>query len=271
MKHGRIIIGNACLYHTRQTCVSYGNGQGVYMLRYPPLIFLLVALLPGFAATAHAQVYKCTDSRNKIIYSDKPCATGNSQVIPNISPSADAQAPATNADGKSNLTLQMDDAVKSAIANDDLIRAQALATSKEQREWVAKARKEAALKLANANSTNPQAQKASSYECRQARANLERAASGNSDAGLLNAKTSLMQSACGEQYQASGYGTTPSPYLFYPYPNRQPYPGQFPGQYPGHYPGNHPPVHNNPPGITTQPYDRTIEPNFGSRFIYPQR
>lgn len=220
----------------------------------------LGCLLMACVATAQAQVYKCTGAKDQTAYSDKPCTTGKSQIVADIAPAVSDNS--AGSDSKSSLSRQMDEAVKSAIANDDLIRAQALATSKEQRAWVNAAKKEAAQKLAASNAATP-ASRASSYECRQARANLERVADSNADAGLINAKTSLMQAACGEQYQVSGYGRTPSPYLFYPYPNRGGYPHQ------GGYPVQYPHDHGNSPGITTQPYDRTIEPNFGSRFVRP--
>lgn len=244
------------------------------MQRYRLLVLIIMGFvsLVAFAVTANAQVYKCTSGKDKTAYSDKPCSIGSSQTVTDIAAPVNADTADAKADNdsRSSLTRQMDDAVKTAIANDDLIRAQALATSKEQRSWVNTAKKEAAQKIAANNAASPSS-KASSYECRQARANLDRVSDSNVDAGVINAKTSLMQAACGEQYQVSGYGGAPSPYLSYPYPNRGGYPhhGSYPNQGSYPYPGQYPHDHGNSPGITTQPYDRTIEPNFGSRFVRP--
>lgn len=215
--------------------------------------------------TASAQVYKCTDAKNNTVYADRPCSAGAKQTLTGIS-----SLPETNDDlkeglkDKSSITRQMDDAVKLAISNDDLIRAQALASTAEQKSWVYSAKKEEAKRLASLSASQA-GERGNSAACKQARRDVEKeTASGLGDPSVLNAKTGLMQEACGITVQAGsgGYNGRVSPYLLQPYPY---------GQYPRHYPPSSPynPSNIPPAAVNSPPYDRNIAPPFGSRFIRP--
>ena len=231
----------------------------------PPIIWALAFAMLA-VDTANAQVYKCKTAKNVTVYSDTACAPGTEQSMPDIQ----ATTPVSPIPGipaeKDSLTRQMDAAVKNAIADDDLIRAQALATTAEQKAWVSAARKEAASRKAAAGSANRDylADRANSSECRQAQRNLEEEAAGNRDPVLLNAKTNLMRAACGMDSGSAppvnyGYGRS----LVYPY-SSYPY---------GHHhgsPGYRPPLPGSGP-IPPPAYDRyRYQPPFGSRFIRPE-
>ena len=214
-----------------------------------PLIIAAVALLAFAATSASAQVYKCTSAKNQTTYSDTPCSSGSVETITNTEPSI------SGGDGsaeqmESSITRQMDAAVKAAIANDDYIRAQALATTQQQRDWIAAAKKEYDGRMAvSLTEANLYADKSTSAECLKARRDLEHVANGLSDSELLNAKTSLMQAACGVQPSSENlYGGSVLPVFYH-----------------GHY-------HKLPvkTGYTSPPYDRTMAKPFGSRFIRPE-
>lgn len=157
-----------------------------------PLLALPIILL--FSASAHAQVYKCKNDKQQVIYSDSPCPAGNTEQITNIK----LNEPETNSfDSSSNIMRQLDIAVKSAILAGDLNKAGALATTFEQKQWVADAqinqnnqpqKSEAVLK----------AEMASSAACQSARRSLETESNALlPDANALEAKRSLMHSTCG--------------------------------------------------------------------------
>lgn len=231
----------------------------------PPIIWALAFAMLA-VETANAQVYKCKTAKNVTVYSDTACAPGTVQSMPDIQ----ATTPVSPIPGmpaeKDALTRQMDAAVKNAIADDDLIRAQALATTAEQKAWVNAARKEAASRKAATGGANRDylADRANSSECRQAQRNLEEEAAGNRDPVLLNAKTNLMRAACGMDGGSEppiNYGLGRS--LVYPY-SSYPY---------GHHhgsPGYRPPLPGSGP-VPPPAYDRyRYQPPFGSRFIRPE-
>ncbi|HSH73025.1 MAG TPA: hypothetical protein VK974_08230 [Methylophilaceae bacterium] len=237
---------------------------------YPVLLGLLLTASP-----VSAQVYKCTSSSNKVIYSDKTCTSGGTQILTDIQTrsksqenSADNALPtdkSANNTTDSAINRQLDEAVKLAIGNDDLIRAQALATTKEQKQWVTAARKEATKKLASADS---RADKADSYDCRQAQRNLQKVSDTTlPDQNLILSKTSLMYSKCGISVADLRYANRVPSSLYNPgFFNR----GFFnPGGGYGHNHHQHWPG-NAQPGYTSEPYDRTMASPFGSRFIRPE-
>lgn len=213
-----------------------------------PLIIAAVALLAFAATSASAEVYKCTSPKNQTTYSDTPCGKDSVETIPNTEPSMSSNG--TTEQEESVIMRQMDAAVKAAIANDDYIRAQALATTQQQRDWITAAKKDYDKRMAaSLRETNLYADKSSSAECLEAKRDLEREANGISRPDVLNAKTSLMQATCGIQPSTE--------YL---------YGGEvLPVFYRGHY--YKPPVKT---GYTSPPYDRTMAKPFGSRFIRPE-
>lgn len=195
---------------------------------YPYLAIPIVLL---FSASAQAQVYKCQNNKQQVIYSDSPCPAGNTELVTNIKLN-EPQAAGFN--GTSNLMLKLDNAVRSAILAGDLTKAGALATTLEQKQWVADAqfkqnnqpqKSEALLK----------AELASSVACQSARRSLEAETKALlPDANVLAAKRSLMHSACGT--------TEPliveqllQPRFVYGYPHRFRYnPGKGYQKHPGH-------------------------------------
>lgn len=231
-----------------------------------PSIIWALAFAVLLADTAYAQVYKCKTEKNVIVYSDTACRPGTEQTMPDISAGPAATPPTGTATEKDAITRQMDAAVKNAIAEDDLIRAQALATTAEQKAWVKAAQKEANAQKSAAASANRDmlAQRANSVECRDAKRSLEEEATGNRDPVILSTKTNLMRAACGVSDSADPgtyYGPGRSltyPYSSYPYGHHQGAPGYRPPQ-----PGTGPV----PPPV----YDRyRYQPPFGSRFIRPE-
>ena len=216
-----------------------------------PVLVLLLLSLP-----AHAQIYKCTSDKNSVVYSDNPCAAGDDQSLPGIVNQPIDEQPSLAR--KPPVILQLDTAVKSAIAVDDFTRAEALATTREHWEWIADARKNAPKDVA-ANQIEP-------AECTQAKARLEQEAGKPfPDAEVLQAKQSIMYAACGVSAPLEIVTETPA-VGFFPYYN-DPY---------GHrrYPHRHSHgKHDRPPkpsGYTSPPYDRHKETPFGSRFIRPE-
>ncbi|MDZ4098647.1 MAG: DUF4124 domain-containing protein [Methylophilaceae bacterium] len=156
--------------------------------------YLAVPIVLLFSLPAHAQVYKCLNDKQQVVYSDSACPAGNTEQITNIK----LNAPQSNGfNNNSNLMRQLDGAVKSAILTGNLTKAAALATTFEQKQWVADAqmvqnnqpqKSEAMLK----------ADMASSAACLSARRSLEKEANALlPDANVLEAKRSLMHSACG--------------------------------------------------------------------------
>ncbi|CAG0965867.1 hypothetical protein MTYP_00987 [Methylophilaceae bacterium] len=155
---------------------------------------LLLPLLVIFSTTAHAQVFKCRNANHQVVYSDTPCGTGSVQIITDIMVNDPHTA---NADGKPPVMQQLDAAVKSAIAANDLTRAKALATTPEHKEWVAAAVKENA-QLPGKSEAQLKMEKSSSAECKKAKRNLEAEANASfSNPDVLSARKSLMYTACG--------------------------------------------------------------------------
>lgn len=217
-----------------------------------PLIIAAVALLAFAAPSVNAEVYKCTGAKNQTTYSDIPCSRGKVQEITNAEPSLSNDLESSE-QLKSSVTRQLDAAVKAAIADDDYVRAQALAVTQKQRDWINAAKKEYATREAASKAQlASNADKASSAECLQARRDLERAANGIATSETLNAKSTLVNAACGSQ-------TAPE----YAYHGDSNY--YLPVYYPRYH---HKPTVNS--GYTSPPYDRTMASPFGSRFIRPE-
>lgn len=215
-------------------------------------VFLSVLLL-FVAPPLYAEVYKCTGADNRVVYSDSPCAAGRTQALTDIKPGQNTAQPALAQ--KPAVILQLDVAVKSAIAAGDLTRAEALATTREHWEWIAEARR------ANAKNAPPAGQD-DSEECQAAKQALERAAdSANPEPEVLQAKRSLMYAACDIPEPVELVNQQPAATLFpYPYSGRRGYPGH------RHLHGGH----GKPSGYTSPPYDRRMAEPFGSRFIRPE-
>lgn len=221
------------------------------------LISALALLL--MAIPAHAQIYKCISEENGIIYSDIPCDASDSQTLTDIMDDTLADEPPSLA-RKPPVILQLDTAVKSAIAVNDLTRAEALATTREHWEWIAEARK-------NTPKIETAQNQAESADCSQAKTSLEQEAGKPfPDAELLQVKQSLMYAACGisgplevvtEAPAASLVPFYGNPYAYPRHPHRHPYRNKH-----GWSP--------KPSGYTSPPYDRHKETPFGSRFIRPE-
>ena len=185
-----------------------------------PNILVIIAL-GFFASSASAEVYRCQFGDSKTSYSDTPCKSGGTQTLIDLrTGTAITSSDSADIENKSAVIRQLDIAVKSAIANDDLVRAHALASSNEQKEWVAIARKEAAKKTAlGRTDADLNAEKANSDECLEAKQNLEREAKAFSPKqSVLEAWTSLMHAACGVNGLAEvDYGDRYTPVFFYPH------------------------------------------------------
>jgi hypothetical protein len=225
------------------------------MLFLVPLIALLLIALP-----AQAQVYKCTSQEGGVVYSDSPCTSGNIQTLPGITgESSGAVTP--NLARKPAVIQQLDTAVKSAIAMNDIGRAEALATTQEHWEWIAEVRK-TTPQVAKAETSDP----AQSADCQQAKSQLDyEAGKPFPDTDVLQTKRSLMYASCGIPEPLEIVTEAPAA-GFFPY-NGRPY-GRHPHRFPhGDKPGWHP---KPPSGHTSQPYDRHKERPFGSRFIRPE-
>jgi hypothetical protein len=156
--------------------------------------YLLLPLLWVFSASANAQVYKCKGANQQVVYSDSPCAKGHVEVITDIMV-FDPGSPAE--DGQSRVMRQLDNAVIAAINANDMTRAKALATTPEHKAWVAQAEKELANQPQKSEATL-KAEMASSSACENAKRNLEAEANSSfSNPDVLNARKSLMYTACG--------------------------------------------------------------------------
>jgi hypothetical protein len=182
---------------------------------------LLTTLLTIFSSAAYAQVYKCKDAENQIIYSDTPCLPGSKEIATDINTLQPANA---DPDAAAGIMRQLDAAVKSAIAANDMTRANALAMSEKHREWIAVAIREQALHT-DKSPAELQAQKASSSECATAKRSLEAEVNArNSNPEVLGARKSLMYAACGIVEPVIIEQQTPTTMLYnYPYRPRSPY------------------------------------------------
>ncbi|PKO52166.1 MAG: hypothetical protein CVU26_07135 [Betaproteobacteria bacterium HGW-Betaproteobacteria-2] len=182
---------------------------------------LLASLLIIFSTSAHAQVYKCKNAENQIIYSDTPCLPGSQEIATDIGTLQPGNA---DPDAAAGILRQLDAAVKSAIAANDMTRANALATTEKHREWITAAIREQAQQPGK-SPAELQAQKASSSECATAKRNLEAEANARaSNPEVLSARKSLMYAACGIVEPVIIERQTPATMLYnYPYRPRAPY------------------------------------------------
>ncbi len=220
------------------------------------------------ANNAYAQVYKC-QSGKKTVYSDKPCAQNTQQTITDIDTAPDADnndasdnpVDASKPANISALNKQLDSAVKSAIANGDLVRAGALASTDEQHNWVSQAQKEAKKTLQGRTEADLMAEKASSTDCKNAKQALQTAVDGFPDSNEMAVKTSLMRAACGVKEPESVIYTNPTP-RFYNYPYNRGIPS-----YGSHLPTYPPQQHGS---SNPADYPKPKQENFGSRFIRPE-
>lgn len=179
-------------------------------MRYVIFGFALLAC----AGSVSAQVYKCESGNGNIVYSDSPCKSGMQTItdIPVAMPDNNPDSGASSA-----LTRQMDIAVKSALATDDLQRAQALATTREHWEWIAAARREAdSTAVRGRTEADLSAERADSQACRQATRSYELEASSTFDEPeTLAARRSIMRAACGiqEPLEVNNY-QKPAPVIY---------------------------------------------------------
>ncbi len=222
---------------------------------------LLVILLLAFSANpATAEIYKCENAKGKIVYSDTPCHSSSTQTVTDIQINLDTnQNDLQSLDKKqSSVMRQLDSAVKSAISNEDFIRADALAATKEHHEWIAAAKKDAAQSVAGRTEADLIAEKSNSDECIQAKLNLEKEVNSSfPKSEVLAAKTSLMRASCGLSDEAQPVYTGASryaPFLFNPY-------RYYSYKKLGHYP--HKPRPGHPAHPTSSPHDRSIAKNRG--------
>jgi len=232
----------------------------LYRIQIPdmPILIPYLALLM-MAFPAQAQVYKCTSAQGRVVYSDSPCTKGNEQSLPGISNAPQAVTPAAVA-GKPAVIQQLDTAVRSAIAVNDLSRAEALATTSEHWQWIGEAKKNVSQTAKNQNPDPAQ-----SAECQQAKSQLDyEAGKPFPDTNVLQTKRSLMYASCGIPEPLEVVTEAPAVGFFPNQWSRHPrHPHRFPhGQKPGWQP--------RPPGYTSPPYDRHMEKPFGSRFIRPE-
>lgn len=152
-----------------------------------PLLALLALI---FSTTALAEIYKCDAGKNRTVYSDKPCTNNQNQSV--------VLVPNQSVQSGSTLMLQLGDAVKKAIRNNDLARAEALASTDEQKTWVAEAKKDLAKNTPSKTEAELSAEKANSDDCIAAQKNLEKESKNNYvNQNVLNTKTSIMRVKCG--------------------------------------------------------------------------
>ncbi len=227
---------------------------------------LVASLLVLVSAPAKADIYKCESAQGKTVYSDTPCHSNSTQTLTDIRPDV-VTAPQPQDKPKSVVIQQLDEAVRSAIATGDFVRADALAVTSEQRGWIAAARRNSDGKAEERSRVNLAADKSESGECRQAKLDLEREANSSfHKADVLKAKTSLMRATCGMNEESDRdyeqtYVNQNVPFLFdthrsYSYRNL------------GRWPHNPRPPHA--PPENSPPYDRYMEKPFGSSYIRPQ-
>ena len=153
-----------------------------------------LALL-AIATPAMAQVYKCESSQG-VVYSDTPCASKTGQTKLDIqadpAPTQEGAAPTD----KNRYVQQLDEAVKAALAANDIAKAERLAITAEQRDLIRQA------KLRNNDSGKAQvADKSTSSECIAARKSLQSAYDASDSAAgdpeVLDKQISAAQAACG--------------------------------------------------------------------------
>lgn len=176
------------------------------------------------ASLANAEIYKCTSEKNKTTYSDAPCNSGSIQSLTDIQASLPTNQQTLPPYDRENSVLkrQLDAAVKSAIAENDFIRADALASTAEQKQWIVTSKKEMAQNsVIGRTEAGLSADLANSYECQEAKRNLEREVNSFSpEPEVLTAKTSLMRAACGQRESVEvAYGSRVP--VFFRFPHRQ--------------------------------------------------
>jgi hypothetical protein len=215
-------------------------------------IVLVVSLFVFFANPVNAEVYKCETGKSKVIYSDTPCHSGSAQTITDIR----TDLAMNQTSSQPAVMRQLDNAVKSAIAEEDFVRADALAVTREQRDWIALARKDAARSLAAGRTeADLLAEQGNSDECQQAKVSLEKEASSSfRKSDVLAAKTSLMYVSCGLKdeapaYASSNYAGQYAPFLYYPYP-------YYSHKRPGYFPHGPKPIY--PAAYTPYSHKRSI-------------
>ena len=151
-----------------------------------------------YSQHSYAEVYKCKDSHNKTIYSDKPCSEGvSSKLDINTNPS-----PSSQPVQKPPTIRQLDASVASAIAQGDFSYAESLAVTKEQWDSIAIAKK---INQESLNKTvigrteaDLSAEKGNSFDCKQAKRSYELDASDRyATEAKVKARESMMRQACG--------------------------------------------------------------------------
>lgn len=185
-----------------------------------PLLLALPLLV--FAASANAQVYKC-EGPNGVTYSDAPCKSGK-QTVTEIPANLTGTAPVDGQSGTPSLKQQMDQAVKAAIAANDMQRARALASGREHHEWIAAAtRSTSPPVILGRTEADLSAEQGGTIACEQARRSYELEASSSFvEVETLQAKRSIMNAACGiKEPITADYGISSRTY--YPAPYLQPY------------------------------------------------
>lgn len=190
-------------------------------------IFAIIGALLLFVfsiSLANAEIYKCTTEKNKTTYSDAPCSSGSIQSLTDIQVNLPTNQQTLPPYDVENLALkrQLDIAVKSAIAENDFIRADALASTAEQKQWVVTAKKEMSQNAAiGRNEADLNAVLANSYECQEAKRNLEHEINSSPpEPEMLTAKTSLMRAECGQRESVDvAYGSRVP--VFFRFPHKQ--------------------------------------------------
>jgi hypothetical protein len=179
----------------RAVRVHFHRSRAIFAIIGAVLLFVFSASL------ANAEIYKCTNEKNKTTYSDAPCGSGSIQNLTDIQASLPTNPLPPYDRENSALKRQLDAAVKSAIAVNDFTRAEALASTAEQKQWIAKAKNEMAQNsVIGRTEADLSADLANSYECQEAKRNLEREVNSFSpEPEVLTAKTSLMRASCGQR------------------------------------------------------------------------
>jgi hypothetical protein len=227
--------------------VYFHRSRAIFAIIGAVLLFVFSASL------ANAEIYKCTNEKNKTTYSDAPCSSGSLQSLTDIQVSLPTNRPTLPPYDMENSALkrQLDAAVKSAIAVNDFIRADALASTAEQKLWVVTAKKEMAQNsVIGRTEADLNAGLANSYECQEAKRNLESAVNSFSpEPEVLTAKTSLMRAACGQRESVEvAYGSRVP--VFFRFPHRHGFIRQ--------------------PGDISPPHDHSMSSHFSDKSNRPE-
>ncbi len=160
-------------------------------MRYSILAF---ALLATVMVQANAQVYKCKDGKDRVIYSDAPCTSNSNQTVTDIYTSTKPSVQT-----ESSLSRQLDTAVRRAIASGDLNYAERLAVTSQHWEWIAVARKDSQPRpILGRTEADLSAEKGGSWGCQMAKRDYEfEAGSYKQVQNAIDAKRSMMHAACG--------------------------------------------------------------------------